>query len=141
MLQWTENFETGDALVDAQHRKLISLINQLESLSHTTNPTRQDMEFLLNLIDFVESYTLTHFKYEEHCMHRHQCAAHEKNKAAHDHFLQFFRTFKMRFNNEGCRPEVLKELLDTCTRWIADHILGIDLQLKACLSSRGPAAL
>jgi len=140
MLQWTGKFETGDALVDDQHKTLIGYINELEGLSHTTNPTRQDVEFILNLVAFVEDYTVAHFKYEENCMLRHRCAACGRNQAAHAHFLQFFQTFKQRFTSEGCRPEILKDLHTTCSRWIADHILGIDLELKACLAADGPAA-
>jgi len=133
MLQWTEKFETGDAVIDAQHKTLISYINRLEGIARTTNFDRQEAEFLLNLVDFVEIYTAAHFKHEEDCMARHRCPVYDQNKNAHAKFLEFFRAFKRRFQAEGCRAEVLQELHETCCEWIQHHILMIDLQLKPCL--------
>ena len=133
MLQWTEQFETGQAEIDSQHKTLIDYINRLEEMSHTTNPDRAEAEFLLNLVDFVETYTDVHFKHEEGCMVKHRCPSYQDNKDAHSQFLQFFRKFKHRFESEGCRPEVLKELHDFCANWIEGHILQIDMQLKPCV--------
>ena len=133
MLQWTEKFETGDGVIDSQHKTLIGYINRLEVICHTTNFDRQEAEFLLNLVDFVEIYTLAHFQHEEGCMARHRCPVHQQNKNAHEAFLEFFRSFKRRFEIEGCRPDVLHQLHQQCCDWIRQHILLIDLQLKPCL--------
>jgi len=130
MLQWTEQFETGHAEIDAQHRTLIEYINRLEEVSYTTNPDRHEAEFLLELVDFVEDYTRVHFSHEEGCMARHKCPAYAENQAAHRQFLEFFRKFKHHFETGGCRREVLQELHDACSAWIQGHILRIDLQLK-----------
>jgi hemerythrin len=134
MLQWSEKLETGDSIIDSQHKTLIGYINQLEGLAHTTNFDRREVEFILNLVDFVEQYTLAHFAHEENCMARHRCPVYEQNKTAHLRFLEFFKNFKRCFESEGCRPTVLKDLHETCTDWILTHILHIDLQLKPCLS-------
>lgn len=133
MLQWTEQFETGQTEIDAQHKTLIDYINRLEEMSHTTNPDRAEAEFLLNLVDFVETYTEVHFKHEESCMVKFRCPSYSDNKAAHGQFLDFFRKFKHRFESEGCRPDVLKELHDFCSSWIQSHILRLDMQLKPCI--------
>ena len=138
MLQWNQQFVTGNSKIDSQHRALISQINRLEEMAHNTNPNRQEVEFILNLVDFVENYTKMHFAHEEDCMNRHRCPAHQENKAAHGQFLEFFREFKRRFEAEGCRPTVLKELHDTCSSWIQDHILKIDTRLKPCLDAEIP---
>jgi hemerythrin len=140
MLQWTEEFETGEPIIDSQHKLLVGYINQLEGMSHVTNPDRHEAEFLLNLVDFVENYTLVHFQHEEGCMARHHCPAHAENQAAHAEFLQFFRQFKLRFESEGCRAELLQQLHDYCCAWVRSHILRIDLQLKPCLRQASPEA-
>jgi hemerythrin len=134
MLHWNEQFETGHPLIDSQHQMLISYLNRLEAMTRNTNPSRQEVEFILNLIDFVETYTLVHFKHEEGCMIRFRCPAHAENKLAHQQFLEYFREFKRRFEIEGCRPDVLRELQETFAGWIQQHILNIDLRLKPCLA-------
>jgi hemerythrin len=134
MLQWTEKFETGHPQIDFQHKMLMNYINKLDGISHTTNPTRQEVEFIINLVDFVEKYTTEHFKHEESCMKRHHCVAYTENKFAHQAFSRYFVEFKRRLANEGCRPEVLRDLHETCTAWIRSHILTIDVKLKDCLA-------
>lgn len=133
MLQWTKEFETGHAQIDAEHHTLIEYINRLEEMSYATNPSRQQAEFLLKLVDFVEDYTRVHFSHEENCMARHKCPAYGENKAAHQEFLEFFQKFKRRFEAEGCRQEVLQELHEACSAWIRGHILRIDVQIKPFL--------
>jgi len=139
MLPWTDKFETGDAIIDSQHKTLIGYINRLEGLSHTTNFERKEAEFIVNLVDFMEIYTVAHFNHEEGCMARHRCPAYQVNKNAHTQFLEFFAHFKRRFAAEGCRPDVLQELHDSCHDWIQKHILHIDIQLKPCLARTSTA--
>ena len=134
MLLWTEKFETGHALIDSQHKMLVRYINRLDGLSRITNPSRQEAEFCIQLIGFLDTYITVHFAQEENCMERYNCPAQQENKKAHQDFLQFFQKFKKRFDAEGCRPDIMMELHGACSSWIQQHILKIDCQLTPCLS-------
>lgn len=129
MLVWSEQFATGTPLVDTQHRMLIDKINQLEQLLNGPPPPKAKCDELLN---FLGSYVGTHFKFEEQCMERARCPAHEKNKQAHAAFLGVFGKFKQRYLAEGPKPELLKSLQVAAADWIKQHILTVDIQLKAC---------
>ncbi len=129
MLQWSEQFATGSPLVDTQHRMLIDKINHLEQLLNGPPPSKATCDELLN---FLGSYVVTHFKFEEGCMERAKCPAHEKNKQAHAAFLGVFGKFKERYLAEGPKPELLKSLQTAAADWIKGHILSVDIQLKAC---------
>lgn len=133
MLRWSEQFETGHTLIDTQHKTLVSYINRLEGMSVITNPTRQDVEFILKLLNFIETYMDVHFKLEEDCMEKYRCPAHQENKEAHQKFLTFFQEFKRRFETEGVRQQVLISLHESCSSWIRQHIMRIDVRLKPCL--------
>jgi len=130
MLQWSTKFATGHPKIDSQHQALISYINKLEDIPRQTNPLREEIEFILNLVDFIEVYTVSHFAEEESCMACNLCPAYAENKAAHEHFLEFFRKFKKRFSSEGYHPQMLEELHQTCSSWIQSHILAVDMKLK-----------
>lgn len=134
MLKWTENFETGNTLLDAQHRMLITYINRLEPFTRITNPSREELDLFMRVLEFLENYALTHFKDEEECMQRFKCPAYRDNKQAHSEFLDFYRGFIRRMQLQGCRPELIKELHEACVIWIQRHILRIDIQLKASLT-------
>jgi hemerythrin len=134
MLLWSEKFETGHTLIDTQHKMLVSYINRLEGMSHNTNPNRQEVEFFVQLVGFMETYIDVHFKQEEECMNRYKCPAHQENKEAHRQFLVIFRKFKRHFEADGIRPAVLLELHEAGSAWIQQHILQIDMRLKPCLN-------
>jgi hemerythrin len=130
MILWTKQFETGLEKIDQQHQMLISKINHLEEQLHNTNPTREECEFVTQLVDFLESYADTHFKLEEACMARQRCPAHAQNKQGHERFRGFFRDYKRRCEVEGYTVELLRNLHDAASSWIKDHILKIDTQLR-----------
>ena len=93
MVPWNEKFSTGSSELDLQHRTLINNINHLEQMLTTTNLTREECEFLIHLVDFLETYADTHFNFEEQCMERYRCPAHQKNKQAHNQFRGFVQHF------------------------------------------------
>ncbi|MGD0813301.1 MAG: hemerythrin family protein [Verrucomicrobiota bacterium] len=132
MLTWSEQFATGSPLVDTQHRMLITKINDLEKLLAGPPPAKATYD---DLLAFLGSYVATHFKFEEGCMERAKCPVHEKNKQAHGAFLGVFSKFKERYTKEGPQPELLKSLQSAAAAWIKEHILSIDIQLKACAKS------
>ena len=67
-------------------------------------------------------------------MNRLKCPVRVENKNAHRTFLEFFRKFKLRLEAEGYHPGVMQELHESCSSWIQQHILRIDVQLKPCLN-------
>jgi hemerythrin len=103
-----------------------------------TNPTAEEIAFIIKFLDFLSDYVDSHFSYEEKCMERYRCPAYEKNQEAHQNFKQMFQRFKLNVHKEGFRLDMLKELNQTINVWIQDHILRVDTQLKPCLEK--PAA-
>ena len=133
MVVWNEQYATGSRFIDQQHQVLIDNINHLEGMLTNTNLTRDDFGFLIHLVDFLEFYADSHFKYEEQCMKRYRCPAHAQNKLAHAQFMVFFRHFKQRCEAEGFRLEIIRELHQKMNSWIHDHLLEVDTQLKPCI--------
>jgi hemerythrin len=140
MVIWNEKFETGSSKVDLDHQMLINNINHLEGMLTNSNRTREECDFLLHLVGFLEAYAEMHFKYEEDCMQRYRCPAYHQNKEAHQQYRDFFQGFRRRYKAEGFRPEVLKELHQAASAWIENHILTVDIQLKPCLKGAAPPA-
>jgi len=133
MVQWTEQFATGSSRLDEQHRMLINNINHLEAMLASTNPTREEGEFLIHLVNFLEKYAATHFQFEEHCMEKYRCPAHARNKQAHEQFKKFFNEFKAHSQSKGFRPDLLQGLHKKLNLWIQEHILQVDAQLRPCI--------
>lgn len=126
---WSEALETGHLATDNQHKMLIDIINELAEAIETKQ-TEKKMRTILNLLQY---YTEWHFEREELCMTRTQCPVAEKNKSAHcvflDHLKQFQDEYRTNPSNDFAE-RVYKELVN----WLVNHIQGIDVHLKACVS-------
>ena len=134
MLLWDETYATGFPDIDEQHRRLFDQINQLGALLSSINLTREELEFMMNLVTFLEAYAGNHFKYEEDCMVCYGCPASAENKAAHSHFRKTLADFQLHYRREGTTRALFQQLHLGMSRWIQAHILKVDLQLKACLN-------
>jgi len=130
MIQWTKEFETGSATLDRQHRLLIDNINLLEELLHITNPTKQESEFLFQLVDYLEAYANLHFRAEE------KCSVHAVNQHAHERFREYIHNYKRLCEIEGFKVELVRNLHELMRAWIQEHILKIDTQLRPCIGFR-----
>jgi len=117
---------------------LFDNVNRLEGLLDQTNFNRQEMEFILSIVNFLESYAKEHFKLEEECMNRFNCPVHQINQEAHRHFLVAVETYQNKCRTHGFRLEVLKELHQFMHDWLKHHIMGIDVQLKSCIAADQP---
>lgn len=118
---------------------LIGYINRLEGKSASPTRRARSWSFFFRLVEFIETYVSVHFSHEESCMVRHKCPAYQENKFAHAHFKEFFGGFKQHFVTHGFRQDVVTELHNSCSAWIQDHILRVDVQLKPCLPKSGNA--
>ena len=132
MLIWTEEYSTGSPTIDGQHRQLINHVNELGRLLNKTNPSRSDIEFIIQFLEFLEDYLETHFSYEEQCMENFRCPVHGKNRQAHERFKQMYQRYKENAKHGGFRMKLLTDLHDSMSSWITDHILRVDTQLKPC---------
>jgi len=129
MLQWNEAFETGSTLVDTQHRVLIEKLNELEEILRGPLPSKAACD---EFLAFLAAHVAEHFAYEEDCMHRARCPAHEKNRQAHAAFLAIFARFQARYAAEGPQRELLQSLQVAASEWTKQHILTLDVQLRPC---------
>jgi hemerythrin len=133
MITWQKEFETGSEKLDRQHQLLIENINLLEELLQTTNPTKSDVTFMVQLMDYLESYANFHFKHEENCMDSYHCPVHGLNKQEHERFRGFIRDYKRLCELQGFKLDLLQNLHVVMSKWITEHILKIDSQLKPCV--------
>ena len=138
---WNQNFVTGLAAVDGQHRHLVDLINRLGQRLGEGGVSRPDMD---DLLDELAAYAEHHFREEEQFMveaaldPRHR----EAHFAAHAGFLEEVVLMRAGVSDQDLAGA--RRLLDYLTHWLAFHILGQDqnmaAQLRAIAAGTTPAA-
>ena len=67
LLIWSNDLSVGLDSIDEQHKVLVSLINEL----HSAMKARRSHSELLDVIDNLKNYTVTHFGYEEELFAKH----------------------------------------------------------------------
>ena len=125
---WNPHLETGIALVDEQHRKLVALINRLAQ-QHVQGATEADIQAILTEL---ADYAHYHFACEENIwqqglsgdiwLDRHLQA----HRAFFDHVVAL---------QQGEQPfqTVLNDLFSFLTQWLALHILDNDKRMALAL--------
>lgn len=126
---WDRQFETGIPEIDAQHRKLVRLINSLgRILAEQTEPelmVRALFAALEELADYVEY----HFRFEEELMGRFHCDL--EHEAAHKQaHADFIRQLVAAREAAEMRPvDVSGEMLAFLSKWLMTHIVGTDMRM------------
>jgi hemerythrin-like metal-binding protein len=118
-LKWSEDFSTGYADIDRDHKMLIGMINQL-----AIPENREDVTVLEFTLDELSLYVSYHFSREEKLMESLEYTDLDNHRAVHKAFIDELEetnsSFKLKRQDLGDR--VLLYLRD----WLRDHILHVD---------------
>lgn len=122
--EWSHLFETGLPEVDAQHRRLVELVNQLGSDAESA-----DAEHIDRALQALAEYTVYHFQCEEGIMAGDGVAAGhaDRHRETHRRFIKQVGDWLAR--RKSAESISLRQLLDYLANWLIFHILGDDQSL------------
>ena len=127
---WNKNFDTGVALIDEQHKKLVQLLNQLAS--HLAY--QSDIPTLNAVFKELSDYACYHFATEEAIWHEFFTgdALEDAHKAIHNNFILQVQALQ---KNGHDTEQTIEEVLSFLTHWLVFHILDSDKRMaKAVLA-------
>lgn len=122
-LVWSERFSVGVEELDAQHRTLFTLINDLQTGIVFSKGRDAVAEALRRMTDYVHE----HFSTEEEYMLQYGFPGLEQHRAKHADFVDETLAFAKRFaedDDDGLADVILRFLRD----WLVNHILHSDRQ-------------
>ena len=129
MIQWSERYEVGIAVIDGQHREMLDLVNRLFAGLQAGRDRDELVEMLLELVRATEHNIAT----EERLMQEHGLApAHHAEE--HQRLLEAIRHFDLRLDPGG-----LAESTRFLHEWLLGHIDEDDRPFAEQLRSRGAA--
>ena len=125
-MQWKPEMSVGVARLDAQHKGLIALINQLGE-----EGTDTDMEYILVEL---ERYVREHFRDEEQLMETAGYPELSAHKEEHQAFEDWLHSVKAAYGSGGeARFYIADDVNKYLRDWLANHILIIDMEYKGKL--------
>lgn len=124
---WSDLLLTGLEDVDAQHHKLIDLINRLGKLQ-TGSSTPEE---IIVVFGELKNYTLMHFKHEEELMDAWPVNAANKTAhfKAHQDFAERIEKINALINSHP--SFAVDHLLAFLVKWLVRHIADVDSRMAA----------
>lgn len=120
LIVWSDNLSVGVAVIDEQHQKLVSMINQLYRGMLKGNKAEQINPLLQELV----AYTQYHFEAEEDLMRRCGYAELDAHLVQHHKLTEQVTDFARKLS--AGEAEIDYSLLKFLRNWLNNHILRED---------------
>ncbi|MEZ4598177.1 MAG: bacteriohemerythrin [Syntrophotaleaceae bacterium] len=131
LIEWSSDLSVNIAEIDAQHQKLIAMLNELNQAMRRGS----GRDILGKIISGLMSYTATHFATEEKYFQRYGYPATAAHVQEHRNFSRRVEEFKQGFE-EG-RLGLSVSVMNFLGSWLRDHIRGSDKDYVPFLNSKG----
>jgi hemerythrin-like metal-binding protein len=128
-IEWTPAFSVNHPLIDEQHKELFNQFNKL--LNYIGN----EEEGKLEILDFLETYIITHFETEETVMKQVDYPDYVAHKAQHTTFIETFKQFKREYEQyKGGHLYLALHIQQKLFNWLVHHVCQSDQKLGSFLS-------
>jgi hemerythrin len=130
-LTWKDSYSVGIESIDNDHKKLIHLINNLQ----TAIDYKTDRQFEIQTMDEVIDYTHYHFDREEGLMEDNGYPGFVAHKAKHKEMIAKVNEYVLEFETD--EEDSIQSLLAYLKSWLIKHINGTDQEYSEFLISKG----
>lgn len=125
----TRELETGNALIDSEHRQLLQAINDLLDACSKG----QGRAKLAETTSFLSNYTTEHFNDEEKLQIQSKYPDYINHKRYHEAFKGVVANLCARLNQEGATIVLVGEVNTALGGWLIHHIKQEDQKLAEYL--------
>ncbi|HXY55498.1 MAG TPA: bacteriohemerythrin [Nitrospirota bacterium] len=129
-LKWSKKYSVNVTEIDEQHKKLITLINEMYDAMNID----KGKDILGNVIANLVNYTVYHFNTEELLLQQYDYPHYKEHKELHDILSKKARNLKESFDH-GKWPTTIDVML-LLTSWLNAHILVEDKKYEPYLCSK-----
>jgi len=130
-LTWKDSYSVGIDSIDNDHKKLIHLINNLQ----TAIDYKTDRQFESLTMDEVVDYTHYHFDREEGLMEDNSYPDFIPHKAKHEEMIAKVNKYVEAYERD--ESGAIESLLAYLKSWLIAHINGTDQEYSEFLISKG----
>ena len=130
-VEWKDEYSVGLESIDNQHKKLLNLINQLQTAVDFSTGEEFEREALDALVD----YTKTHFTYEEGLMKDNGYPDYEPHKAQHEKMIKHVETVLSDYEKD--QDTAMSNATAFLKDWLITHINGTDKLYSEYLIGKG----
>lgn len=130
-VEWRDEYSVGIESIDNDHKRLLSLINQLQTAAHY----QTGKEFEREAFDALVDYTKHHFKREEALMETHGYPGFNAHKA--EHVAMIAKVDAMLDEYKRKPQATIEQAVQFLKSWLIRHINGTDQAYSQFLRDKG----
>ncbi len=127
--EFTDDYLTGIALVDAEHKELFRIVDKANQLVKSFDEL-SGYDSIIEILNELKEYTREHFSDEEEYMESIQYEGLSAQKRAHEAFIDKLENIDLA-QIDANPQEYLQELLEFLLGWLINHILYMDKKISA----------
>ncbi len=132
LVEWSEDLTVGVAAVDADHRKLFSLVNYL----YDSMIAGKDQPVIDEFIDSLLVYTKQHFEREEAFFEETEYPDRLAHKQEHDGLIAQITNAHQTYKSGAGAAKSL-EMIGFLNKWMIEHIRKSDKKYAPHLNAKG----
>lgn len=129
--QFTKDLETGNSVIDSEHRQLIDAVNLLLDACAKGQGRTQ----LSSTANFLLNYTKKHFTDEEAIQMKNHYPDYPRHKKIHEDFKKTAADLVSKIEAEGPTVANVGQINTLLAGWLLNHIKGEDKKLANYLKS------
>lgn len=123
---WNDAYLIGDPQIDQQHKQLIGTLEDLLKSAEDDQRLRKTCK---HTVDFLKSYSVTHFKTEEDYMRAAGYADFAHHHKEHQGFIDTLHELELELIRSDYDIETVRKVSQFLTRWWLFHIMKEDKKL------------
>jgi len=131
MIEWDDKYSVGISIIDNEHKKLIGIMNKAIAAKQNSN----NSEEIIEILNEMNKYTLTHFADEEAYMVKFNYPDYEQHRKEHQGFSIETMAFLDSASEGDC--QLACEILEHLKHWIVHHVQGTDRKYVDCFKKHG----
>lgn len=124
---FTDQYRTGIALVDEEHKRLFEIIRETDQVIHA-ELLHDKYDEIMRILAELKDYTVHHFQDEEEYMERIGYEGLPEQKRAHEAFVEKLTEINLDEVDDN-QQEYLEELIAFLLGWLSNHILKADKKI------------
>lgn len=131
LMQWNDRMSVGIEQFDADHKKLVDMLNSL----FDGMQAGKAKDVLGPILDELVAYTKTHFAREEEAMSRLGYQDFAGHKREHDDLTKQVIDVQTKFHQE-ITASLSMEVMNFLKNWLVKHIQGTDRKYTAFFQAK-----
>ena len=135
VFDWKEEYSVGVKELDAQHQKLVAILDELNSALLKA----KGAEISGPIIDRLAAYAKEHFATEERLFKKYNYPEERQHKAEHNSFLTQLNKFRKEYDRGN--KLVAVDLMQFVKKWFVDHLQTTDYRYVPFLKEHGISSL